>query len=198
MRGFKELKIGFPVKLKSEKVEEAKEAVQRFGMKKLEKAKEKEKKPLGKTIKKTVQKAAAVGTAGALILAFVIPFGLSTISHTEKISALNDEPAPITMDISDYDAADITDDGSDEEQEEKKIGFFKRIKMAIYGFFGGIGLFIATKIPWKKIFKKRNLLILLAIIVIGLLVYLLGPVFFPDCPWDYNGHIIIIINKGNA
>ena len=127
MRGFKELKIGFPVKLKSEKVEEAKEAVQRFGMKKLEKAKEKEKKPLGKTIKKTVQKAAAVGTAGALILAFVIPFGLSTISHTEKISALNDEPAPITMDISDYDAADIADDGSDEEQEEKKIGFFKRI-----------------------------------------------------------------------
>ena len=32
------MKIGFPVKLKSEKVEEAKVAVQRFGMKKLEKA----------------------------------------------------------------------------------------------------------------------------------------------------------------
>ena len=147
-------------------------------------------------LKNTIRKATAIGAAGALIVTCLIPFGTHILSNSEKISAVNSEPAAVTMDISEFDA-DSGEETDSEESEEKKIGFFKRIKIAIYGFFGAIGLWIATKIPWKKIFTKKNLIIFLVILVVAFLVYYITPIFWQNCPWDNNGHIRIIINKLN-
>ncbi len=46
----------------------------------------------------------------------------------------------------------------------------------------GIAGFFATKIPWKKIFNKRNLIILLVLVAIFLLAKYVLPEFV-DVPW---------------
>ena len=73
-------------------------------------------------------------------------------------------------------------DGEEDEQEEKKRGFFSWLKIWFYGMLTGIAGFFATKIPWKKIFTKRNLIILLVLVAVFLLAKYALP-YFVDVPW---------------
>ena len=78
----------------------------------------------------------------------------------------------------------MAEDSSEDEneQEEKKRGFFSWLKIWFYGMITGLAGFFATKIPWKKIFTKRNLIILLVLVVLFLFARYLLP-YFVDVPW---------------
>ena len=68
------------------------------------------------------------------------------------------------------------------EQTAKKRGFFSWLKIWFYGLCAGIAAFFATKIPWKKIFTKRNFVILLVLVLLFLFARYLLP-YFVDVPW---------------
>lgn len=133
------------------------------------------KKTAKKGLKKTLKTAAACGAAVALLVSLVIPSGIDAIQNAS--SSPGDKlmsPPPVVMELDDGGDA-VTEESQDEEQEEKKMGFFKRLKLALYGFLAGIGGFFATKVPWKKVFCKRNLIIYAILIILALIIRFFGP-----------------------
>ena len=148
-------------------------------------AKTEDKAPEGKkkkknAVRKTVKKAVAVGVGAGLLTVGAVA-ALDHLPDMEGTMPGYTEPAPITLDI---DEADMTESENTEEdqQEEKKRGFFNWLKIWFYGLIGGIAAFFATKIPWKKIFTKRNFIILLVLVVLFLCAKYILP-YYMDVPW---------------
>lgn len=83
-------------------------------------------------------------------------------------------PDPVVMAVEDVDDAVIEEETSEEEEKKQKLGFFTRLKLAFYAFCAGAGAWIAHKIPWKKIFNKRNLIIVLVLAAAGILAWYVG------------------------
>ena len=113
-------------------------------------------------------------TAAALVAAaaLVVASGITPAPEvSENIDSQIFSPTPVVMTVEEIPDA-ITEEKT-EEEETKKKSFFLSLKMAIYGFLAACTAWILHKIPWKKIFNKRNLYILLAVICLGLAAYFL-------------------------
>ena len=131
--------------------------------------------------KKTLVKAIAVAVSTGLLAVGAVA-ALDNINNSGPSLQNVAEPDPIVLDIDETDMADQSESGDEDEQEEKKRGFFSWLKIWFYGMITGIAGFFATKIPWKKIFTKRNLIILLVIVILFLFARYLLP-YFVDVPW---------------
>ncbi len=131
--------------------------------------------------KKTLIKAIAVAVSTGLLAVGAVA-ALDNINNSGPSLQNVAEPDPIVLDIDETDMADQSESGDEDEQEEKKRGFFSWLKIWFYGMITGIAGFFATKIPWKKIFTKRNLIILLVIVILFLFARYLLP-YFVDVPW---------------
>ena len=131
--------------------------------------------------KKTLVKAVAVAISTGLLAVGAVA-ALDNINNSGPSLQNVAEPDPIVLDIDETDMADQSESGDEDEQEEKKRGFFSWLKIWFYGMLTGIAGFFATKIPWKKIFTKRNLIILLVIVILFLFARYLLP-YFVDVPW---------------
>ena len=121
----------------------------------------------GRVLKAT---AALVAAAAFMVASMAQPAPDATKVHEEIFTG----PAPVVMTIDEVDEA-VVEETSEEEEKAKKMGFFTKLKLAFYSFCAAIGAWVAHKIPWKKIFNKRNLYILLALVCLGLAAYYLGP-----------------------
>ena len=130
--------------------------------------------------KKTLVKATAVAVSTGLLAVGAVAALDDLQDPGPKLNEIS-EPDPIVLEI---DEADMAEDSSEDEneQEEKKRGFFSWLKIWFYGMITGLAGFFATKIPWKKIFTKRNLIILLVLIALFLFAKYLLP-YFVDVPW---------------
>ena len=133
-----------------------------------------------KHAKKSLLKVVAVAVSTGLLAVGAVA-ALDNIQGPGSGLAEISEPDPVVLDI---DEADMADESESEEdtQEEKKRGFFSWLKIWFYGMLTGIAGFFATKIPWKKIFNKRNLIILMVLVVIFLLGKYVLP-YYVDVPW---------------
>ena len=118
----------------------------------------------------TVLKAAAAAAAVALIAA------ASLLPAKAEPAQLTDpqvlSPDPVVLEIEE--PADAVLEEEQEEEKKQKLGFFTRLKLAFYAFCAGAGAWIAHKIPWGKIFNKRNAVIFLILAVIGILAWYVG------------------------
>ena len=125
-------------------------------------------KKTGRIMKAT---AALVAAAAFVVASMAQPAPDASRVHEEFLSS----PPPVVMTVEEVDEA-VVEETTEEEEKVRKIGFFTRLKLAFYSFCAAIGAWFAHKIPWKKIFNKRNLYILLALICLGIAAYYLLPV----------------------
>ena len=128
--------------------------------------KEPEKKKKKSVVRRTVKKAVAIGVGTGLLTVGAVA-ALDNLPEVGSSTPQFNEPAPIVLEIDETDM-DVSEDSEEGQQEEKKRGIFSWLKIWFYGLIGGIAAFFATKIPWKKIFTKRNLVILLVLIALFL------------------------------
>lgn len=143
--------------------------------------KEPEKKKKKKSsVKSTVKKAVAVGVGAGLLTVGAVA-ALDNLPEPGSSTPQFNDPAPVVLEIDETDM-DTSENSEEEQQEEKKRGFFNWLKIWFYGMITGIAGFFATKIPWKKIFTKRNLIILLVLVAVFLFARYLLP-YFVDVPW---------------
>ena len=131
-----------------------------------------------KLLKRTLIKATAVAVSTGLLAVGAVA-ALDNLPGNSSPAPQVAEPDPIVLEI---DETDMAQEGEGEQQEEKKRGFFSYLKIWFYGLIAGIAGFFATKIPWKKIFTKRNLIILLVLVLLFLFAKYLLP-YFADVPW---------------
>ncbi len=151
------------------------------------------------TIKGAIEETKKKGKKTLLkVVAVAVSTGLLAVGAVAALDNLNSpgpslqqvtEPDPIVLEIDEADMAE-ENDSEEDEQEEKKRGIFSWLKIWFYGMLTGIAGFFATKIPWKKIFTKRNLIILLVLVAIFLFAKYLLP-YFVDVPWGPD------VNKAN-
>ena len=139
-----------------------------------------EKKKKKNTVGKTVKKAVAVGVGAGLLTVGAVA-ALDNLPEVGSGAPQFNDPAPVVLEIDETDM-DTSEDSEEEQQEEKKRGFFNWLKIWFYGLIGGITAFFATKIPWKKIFTKRNFIILLVLVVLFLCAKYILP-YYMDVPW---------------
>lgn len=125
-------------------------------------------KKTGRIMKAT---AALVAAAAFVVASMAQPAPDAPRVHEEFLSS----PPPVVMTVEEVDDA-VVEETAEEEEKVRKMGFFTRLKLAFYSFCAAIGAWFAYKIPWKKIFNKRNLYILLALICLGIAAYYLLPV----------------------
>ena len=130
--------------------------------------------------KKKLLKAAAVVVSAGLLTAGTLAL-IDNIPQQGNSQNSIQGPEPIVLEIDEEDMT-ATSESEEEEEEEKKRGFFGYLKAALYGMAAAIGGWIATKIPWKKIFSKRTFYILLALVFLYLCIRFILPVFV-DVPW---------------
>ena len=117
-----------------------------------------------------------MNATAALIAAAAFVVASSITPAPEAPQDINSEifnPPPVVMTIEEAPEA-IVEEETQAEEEVKKKGFFFKLKMAIYGFFAACAAWVAHKIPWKKIFNKRNAIIVLTLAVVLLLAYYVG------------------------
>lgn len=124
-----------------------------------------------KTAKVLKGAAALVAAAAFVVASMAQPAPDAAKVHEEIFSG----PSPVVMTIEEVDEA-VVEETTEEEEKVRKLGFFARLKLGFYSFCAAIGAWIAHKIPWKRIFNRRNLYILLALVCLGLAIYYLGPV----------------------
>ena len=128
--------------------------------------------------KKTLIKNSAVVKVAAAVVALTLIAAASLLPAKPEPAQLADpdvlNPAPVVMTIEETDDAVIEEESSEEEEKKQKMGFFTRLKLAFYAFCAGAGAWIAHKIPWKKIFNKRNAIIVLILAVAGILIWYVG------------------------
>ena len=139
-----------------------------------------EKKKKKSAVRRTVKKAVAVGVGAGLLTVGAVA-ALDNLPEVGSGTPQFNDPAPVVLEIDETDM-DTSENSEEEQQEEKKRGFFNWLKIWFYGLIGGITAFFATKIPWKKIFTKRNLIILLVLVVLFLCAKYILP-YYMDVPW---------------
>ena len=139
-----------------------------------------EKKKKKSAVRRTVKKAVAVGVGAGLLTVGAVA-ALDNLPQVGSGAQQFNEPAPVVLEIDETDM-DTSENSEEEQQEEKKRGFFNWLKIWFYGLIGGITAFFATKIPWKKIFTKRNFIILLVLVVLFLCAKYILP-YYMDVPW---------------
>ena len=118
-----------------------------------------------------VKLAAAVAALTLIAAASLLPAKAEPAQLTDP-DVLN--PAPVVMTIEEADEAVIEEESSEDEEKKQKMGIFARMKLAFYAFCAGAGAWIAHKIPWGKIFNKRNLIIVLVLAAAGILAWKVG------------------------
>lgn len=118
-----------------------------------------------------VKLAAAVAALTLIAAASLLPAKAEPAQLTDP-DVLN--PAPVVMTIEEADEAVIEEESSEDEEKKQKMGIFTRMKLAFYAFCAGAGAWIAHKIPWGKIFNKRNLIIVLVLAAVGILAWKVG------------------------
>ena len=119
-----------------------------------------------------IMKVAAALTAAA---AFLVSASITPAPETSKgITPEILNPSPVVMTMEEAPEA-ITNEEETAEEEVKKRGILFKLKMAVYGFFAACAAWIAHKIPWRKIFNKRNFYILLVITALSTVVYFAWP-----------------------
>lgn len=117
-------------------------------------------------------KLAATAVALTLIAAAsLIPAKSEPVQLTDP-NLLNQDP--IVMELAEKADAIVEEETAEEEEKKQKLGFFTRLKLAFYAFCAAAGAWIAHKIPWRKIFNKRNAVIVLVLAVVLLLAYHAG------------------------
>ncbi|MBR6472504.1 MAG: hypothetical protein IKS99_02090 [Firmicutes bacterium] len=134
-----------------------------------------------KHVKKSILKVVAVAVSTGLLAVGAVA-ALDNLQGPGSGLSQVTEPEPVVLDIDEADMTDESDSGTEDEQQEKKRGFFSWLKIWFYGVLTGIAGFFATKIPWRKIFTKRNLIILLVLVAVFLCAKYLLPQFV-DVPW---------------
>jgi hypothetical protein len=139
-----------------------------------------EKKKKKSAVRRTIKKAVAVGVGAGLLTVGAVA-ALDNLPEVGSGAPQFNDPAPVVLEIDETDM-DTSEDSEEEQQEEKKRGFFNWLKIWFYGLIGGIAAFFATKIPWKKIFTKRNFIILLVLVVLFLCAKYILP-YYMDVPW---------------
>ena len=117
-------------------------------------------------------KLAATAVALTLIAAAsLIPAKSEPVQLTDP-NLLNQDP--IVMELAEEADAIVEEETAEEEEKKQKLGFFTRLKLAFYAFCAAAGAWIAHKIPWRKIFNKRNAIIVLVLAAALLLAYHVG------------------------
>ena len=139
-----------------------------------------EKKKKKSAVRRNIKKAVAVGVGAGLLTVGAVA-ALDNLPEVGSGTPQFNDPAPVVLEIDETDM-DTSEDSEEEQQEEKKRGFFNWLKIWFYGLIGGITAFFATKIPWKKIFTKRNFIILLVLVVLFLCAKYILP-YYMDVPW---------------
>ena len=129
-------------------------------------------KKIGKNAGRIMKATAALIAAAAFVVASSVT---PAPEAPQDINSQIFNPPPVVMTIEEAPEA-IVEEETEAVEEVKKKGFFFKLKMAVYGFFAACAGWVAYKIPWKKIFNKRNFYILLALICTGLALYFLWPV----------------------
>lgn len=118
----------------------------------------------------TIIKAAAAMTAVALITAASLLPAKTEPAQITDPNLIN--PAPVVMTLEEPAEAVIEEEA--EEEKKHKLNFFQRLKLAFIGFFAACGAWLASRIPWRKIFNKRNAIIVLVLAACILLAYYVG------------------------
>ena len=111
--------------------------------------------------KNTVLKAAAAVAAVAVIAAVSLIPAKEPAAEAADPEVLN--PNPVVMTLEEAEDTVIEEETAEEEEKKQKLGFFTKLKLAFYAFCAACGAWIAHKIPWKKIFNKRNLILVLVL-----------------------------------
>ena len=123
--------------------------------------------------------AAALVAAAAFAVASMTAPPPDDVKMAEELFSA---PAPVVMTIDEVDEA-IVEESAGEEEKVKKMGLFTRIKLAFYSLCAAFSAWVAHKIPWKKIFNKRNFYIVLTLVCLGLAAYYLLPLVWEECPF---------------
>ena len=127
-------------------------------------------------IKKAIRNANIVKAAAAVTAIAVIAVSSMLPAKAEPAVQMEDpvlNPAPVVMNIETMDDA-VTEEESEAEEQKRKLSFFTKLKLAIYGFFAACAAWTLHKIPWKKIFTRRNLFLALLAVALLLTVYYVG------------------------
>ena len=128
--------------------------------------------------RRTLLKNGAVLKVAAAVTALTLIAATSLLPAKPEQAQLTDpevlNPNPVVMQIDDPADAVIEEENAEEEEKKQKLGFFARIKLAFALFFAGAGAWITSRIPWKKIFNKRNAIIVLVLAILLLLAYHVG------------------------
>lgn len=123
--------------------------------------------------------------AAALVAAAAFAVASMTATPPDEVKMAEElfsAPAPVVMTIDEVDDA-IVEESTEEEEKVRKLGFFARLKLAFYSFCAAFSAWVAHKIPWKKIFNKRNFYIVLALVCLGFAAYYLLPLVWEECPF---------------
>ena len=127
--------------------------------------------------KRNLMKNSAVVKVAAAVAALTLIAAASLLPAKAEPAQLTDpqvlSPDPVVMEIEEPDDAVIEEEETEEEKKQK-MGFFTRLKLAFYAFCAGAGAWIAHKIPWGKIFNKRNAIIVLILAAVGILTWYVG------------------------
>ena len=121
---------------------------------------------------------------GAIVKAAATVAALTLIATASLIPAKSEpvplpgsdilNPDPIVMELAEEVDAVVEEETAEEEEKKQKLGFFTRLKLAFYAFCAAAGAWIAHKLPWRKIFNKRNAIIVLVLAAALLLAYHVG------------------------
>lgn len=129
--------------------------------------------------KRVIKGAAMIAAVAVMATAALIP------AKTEELEVepVTLQPDPVVMILDE--PADAVVEETQEEEEERKLSFIQKLKIAVYGFFAVCAGWIAHKIPWKKIFNKKTLILVGILVVLGLAAYHIGLPMLKDYIVDF-------------
>lgn len=131
-------------------------------------------------MKKAIRNSHIIRAAAAVVAIAVVAVAAMVPSQAEPARQLEGDalnqalnPNPVVMTLEET-ADAVVEEETEEETQKRRLSFFQRVKLAVYGFFAACGAWVLHKIPWKKIFTRRNLFLALLILALGLTAYYVG------------------------